>query len=76
MILLLRTQQIFTLEMLLTECAILSISLTQDCCCLADLFKVTLNFKLIYENHDLAIARSSYSRADPGLRVAFKCLNV
>ena len=30
----------------------------------------------IYENHDLAIARSSSSRADPGLRVAFKCLNV
>ena len=29
-----------------------------------------------YENHDLAIARSSSSRADPGLRVAFKCLNV
>ena len=28
------------------------------------------------ENHDLAIARSSSSRADPGLRVAFKCLNV
>ena len=30
----------------------------------------------INENHDLAIARSSSSRADPGLRVAFKCLNV
>ena len=30
----------------------------------------------IYENHDLAIARSSSSHADPGLRVAFKCLNV
>ena len=30
----------------------------------------------LYENHDLAIARSSSSRADPGLRVAFKCLNV
>ena len=30
-----------------------------------------------YENHDLAIARSSSSRADPGLRVvAFKFLNV
>ena len=29
-----------------------------------------------YENHDLAIARSSSSRADPGLRVAFKCLNI
>ena len=29
-----------------------------------------------YENHDLAIARSSSSRADPGHRVAFKCLNV
>ena len=28
------------------------------------------------ENHDLAIARSSSSRADPGLRVAVKCLNV
>ena len=28
------------------------------------------------ENHDLAIASSSSSRADPGLRVAFKCLNV
>ena len=28
------------------------------------------------ENHDLANARSSSSRADPGLRVAFKCLNV
>ena len=28
-----------------------------------------------YENHDLAIARSSFSPADPGLRVlAFKCL--
>ena len=31
---------------------------------------------IINENHDLAIARSSSSRADPGLRVAFKCLNV
>ena len=30
----------------------------------------------MYENHDLAVARSSSSRADPGLRVAFKCLNV
>ena len=30
----------------------------------------------INENHDLANARSSSSRADPGLRVAFKCLNV
>ena len=29
-----------------------------------------------YENHDLAIARSSSSRANPGLRLAFKCLNV
>ena len=29
-----------------------------------------------YENHDLAIARSSSSRADSGLSVAFKCLNV
>ena len=29
-----------------------------------------------YENHNLAIARSSSSRADPGLRVAVKCLNV
>ena len=29
-----------------------------------------------YENHDLAIARSSSSRADPGLRVAFKCSNI
>ena len=28
------------------------------------------------ENHDLATARSSSSRADPGLRVAFKCLNI
>ena len=28
------------------------------------------------ENHDLANARSSSSRADPGLRVAFKCLNI
>ena len=28
------------------------------------------------ENHDLAIARSTSSRADPGLRVAFKCLNI
>ena len=28
------------------------------------------------ENHDLAIARSSSSRADPGLRVAFKYLNI
>ena len=28
------------------------------------------------ENHDLAIARDSSSRADSGLRVAFKCLNV
>ena len=28
------------------------------------------------ENHDLAIARSSSSCADPGLRVAFKCLNI
>ena len=26
------------------------------------------------ENHDLAIARSSSSHAEPGLRVAFKCL--
>ena len=31
---------------------------------------------IMHENHDLAIARSSSSRADPGLRVAFKCLNV
>ena len=31
---------------------------------------------MIYENHDLAIARSSSSRADPRLGVAFKCLNV
>ena len=31
---------------------------------------------IYYENHDLAIARSSSSRADPGLKVAFKCLNV
>ena len=30
----------------------------------------------IDENHDLAVARSSSSRADPGQRVAFKCLNV
>ena len=30
----------------------------------------------VNENHDLAIARSSSSRANPGLRVAFKCLNV
>ena len=30
----------------------------------------------INENHDLAIARSSFSCADPGLREAFKCLNV
>ena len=30
----------------------------------------------MYENHDLAIARSSSSHADSGLRVAFKCLNV
>ena len=30
----------------------------------------------LYENHDLAIARSSSSHADFGLRVAFKCLNV
>ena len=30
----------------------------------------------MYENHDLAIARSSSSPDDPGLRVAFKCLNV
>ena len=29
----------------------------------------------IYENHDLAIARSSSSGADPGLE-EFKCLNV
>ena len=29
-----------------------------------------------HENHDLAFARSSSSHADPGLRVAFKCLNV
>ena len=28
----------------------------------------------INENHDLAIARSSSSHADTGLRVAFKCL--
>ena len=28
------------------------------------------------ENYNLAIARSSSSRADPGLRVAFECLNV
>ena len=28
------------------------------------------------ENHDLAIEGSSSSRADPGLRVAFECLNV
>ena len=28
---------------------------------------------IIYENHDLAIARSSSSCADTGLRVAFKC---
>ena len=28
------------------------------------------------ENHDLANARSSSSRADPGLRVAFKYLNI
>ena len=27
------------------------------------------------ENHDLAMARSSSSRADPRLRVAFKYLN-
>ena len=31
---------------------------------------------LNHENHDLAIARSSSSRADPGLRMAFKYLNV
>ena len=30
---------------------------------------------IIYKNHDLAIARSSSSRADPVLRVAFKYLN-
>ena len=30
----------------------------------------------LHENHDLAIARSSTYCADPGLRVAFKCLNV
>ena len=30
---------------------------------------------LEHENHDLAITRSSSSLADPGLRVAFKCLN-
>ena len=30
----------------------------------------------IDENHDLAIARSSSSRADSGLRIAFKCLNI
>ena len=33
-------------------------------------------YMYINENHDLAIARSSSSHADPGLRVAFKCLNV
>ena len=31
---------------------------------------------IVDENHDLAIARSSSSHADPGLTVAFKCLNV
>ncbi len=31
---------------------------------------------LVDENHDLAIARSCSSHADPGLTVAFKCLNV
>ena len=31
---------------------------------------------ILNENHDLAIARSSSSRVDPGLRVAFKCLNI
>ena len=30
---------------------------------------------IIDENHDLAVARSS-SHADPGLRVAFKCLKI
>ena len=30
----------------------------------------------VNENHDLAIARSTSSYADPGLRVAFKCLNI
>ena len=28
----------------------------------------------IHENHDIAIARSSSSCADPRLKVAFKCL--
>ena len=28
------------------------------------------------ENHDIAIARSSSSPADPGLKMAFKYLNV
>ena len=28
------------------------------------------------ENNNLTVARSSSSHADPGLRVAFKCLNV
>ena len=30
---------------------------------------------LVNKNHDLVIEGSSSSPADPGLRVAFKCLN-
>ena len=38
--------------------------------------KLNLLDFLINKNHDLAIARPSSSRADPRLRVAFKCLNI
>ena len=43
------------------------------------IFNLTVSFsgKFIQdENHDLAIARSSSSHADSGLRIGFKYLNV